>query len=190
MPDRSDGRKRREDIVTMTAQALLEQGMARTTTRDVARRLGIGAGLINHYFAFSDLRAAAFVHAVTTTMTPTDRADPTAVMDEFFAAAFAPALDGLWRLWVEATDLSGTDDPMRQALAQCTALALDGLTATIATGTAQGAWRIADAESTAIRLLALHEGLVGFVLSGLPAMPRDVATAHLQGVFDLHCRVG
>jgi AcrR family transcriptional regulator len=186
MTDRSDGKKRREEIVAATAHALLEQGFARTTTRDVARRLGIGAGLINHYFAFSDLRAAAFVRACATSTGPADSADAASAMEDFFAAAFDPALDGLWRLWVEAVELSGTDDAMRQALADCTAVALHGLTTTIALGTAQGAWRIADAEGTALRLLALHEGLVGFVLTGLPAMPRDVAAAHLRAVFNLH----
>ena len=187
MADRSDGKKRREDIIAMTAQALFEQGMARTTTRDVARRLGIGAGLINHYFAFSDLRAAAFVQVFSATMTPDQTADPALVMEEFFQYAFAPELDGLWRLWIEAVDLAGTDEAMRHALGHCATLAQDGLGATLARGTAQRAWQIADAPGTAERLIALHEGLLGFVLTGLPPMQRDRATAHLRGVFDLHC---
>ena len=186
MTERADGRKRRDQILAVTAQALLTQGLRATTTRDIAARIGAGAGLINHYFAFADLRAAAFIAAFQSATQPRSPGNARATLDDFFDFAFHPDADGLWRLWIEAVEMSVTDAALRKALATCTQQVLDELTGTIELGNVQGDWQVADAAAVALRLIALHEGLVGSLQSGLLQLTRANATAHLRAVFELH----
>jgi AcrR family transcriptional regulator len=183
---RSDGARRREAIVAATASALLEQGFALTTTRDVARRLDIGAGLINHYFQFADLRAEAFAQAFLSQLEPANPTNAAAAIEEFFTFAFHPDADGLWRLWIEAVDLSVRDAALRAALMDCNARLLQDLAAIISLGQRQGAWVIADPDSTAMRLIGLHAGLLGFILTGDPSLSRADAETHLRECFRLH----
>lgn len=186
MGERTDGQDRRAQILAVTAEALLEQGLRATTTRNIAGRIGVGAGLINHYFAFADLRAEAFVVAFRAATAQPDRADAKVALEEFFDFAFDPQADGLWRMWIEAVEMAATDPAMRRALAECSGVALTELTEVIAQGDGQGCWQVSDSGAVALRLMALHEGLIGLVLSGMLPLSRGDAAGHLRAVFALH----
>ena len=55
---RLSGQERRSQIVEGAYAVILEKGLAGTATRDVTRHLGVGSGLLHHYFTtWAELRA-------------------------------------------------------------------------------------------------------------------------------------
>lgn len=186
---------RREALVGATAALLIERGLAATRTRDVTARAGVGVGLLNHYFAWTELRALALGRVLLQTVAQVlpdapgdvDGGDPGARLEVFLRASFAEATDPFWRLWIEAVDAAMTD-PTVAAATETAALALHaGLAACLAEGAAAGLWSCADPEGAALRILAAQDGLSGFVLCGVPRIPRDMAEAQLRHVVALEC---
>ena len=116
---------RREALVAAALELLAEGGVAAATSRAIAGRAGVTAGLIRHHFATkADLTHAAF-GALMARMTEENRAvlagapqEPVARLARFVAAALtAPVVDagrfGLWAtfngvidgLWLEGCAL-------------------------------------------------------------------------------------
>lgn len=185
---------RRDALISAAAELLLERGLAFTRTRDVTARAGVGVGLLNHYFSWSELRAVAIGRALEAgvrELIPSDRPiAPSDAFDAFLASAFAENLDPLWRLWIEATDAAMTD-PGIAAQVEAAAWELHGrLAACLAAGAAVRAWRCADPDGAALRLLAAHDGFSGFILGGVPPVSRPEAERHLRHLAALECPRG
>lgn len=184
---------RREALIAATAALIAEQGPASVRTRDVTARAGVGVGLLNHYFSWSELRAAGLERVLTDALAgvlePSDSPDggPDAAIAAVLTGAFDPVHDPIWQVWIEAEDLARTDAALAGVLAEATGRAQAGLAHLIAAGVAQGLWSCPDPAATALRLLALHEGLLGFLMAGAPALDRAEATAHLAQAFALEC---
>ena len=166
---RMSGADRRRQIVEAATEALLKRGLALAATRDVTQAIGVGSGLLHHYFpSWADLRAEAVQTAVGREI------------DELKAlVANMPAFEALdrvadwmvededmrhWRLWLNAQDEAHRDDllagVMNAALRDWHRLIADLLVKVSEEGGAKGV----DVEAAAWRLAALMDGLAGAML--------------------------
>ncbi|MFN6979466.1 MAG: TetR family transcriptional regulator C-terminal domain-containing protein [Gemmobacter sp.] len=183
----------RDAILSATAVLLTEQGLGATRTRDVTARAGVSTGLLNHYFTWRALRAEALglalragLDAVLPEASGTP-ADPRGDLERLARGAFDEGADPLWRLWVEATEAAPGDPAVARVLAQATGELVARIADRLAQGARLGLWRCSDPQGAAFRLMALHDGLAGLILSGLPGLTRADATAHLATALSLEC---
>lgn len=179
-----------------TAELFSERGLGATRTRDVTARAGVSTGLLNHHFSWNQLRAEALGIALTTGLdnllpnTQPGVYDPRGDLDRLAESAFDDTADPLWRLWVEATEAAPTDTALAGVLAKATTELVDRIANRLQDGVTLGYWRCGDPRSAAFRLMALHDGLAGLVLSDLPGLTRADASAHLRVAFALECPRG
>ncbi|WP_211371753.1 TetR family transcriptional regulator C-terminal domain-containing protein [Marilutibacter maris] len=188
----SAGARGRERILEAATQVLMEQGLLAATTRAVTGLAGVGAGLLNHYFRWPELRATAWT-AIFDQVLPLQfggHDDPRAAMSHYLEQAFSADEHVFWRLWSEAVDLARSDAEMARALAATQQRAQADLTRVLAAGCREGAWTLVDAQATALRLGALYDGLAGLLISGATAMTGADARGHLRAAFELECRAG
>lgn len=177
---------RRERILIAAVKLLLEVGLSAATTRGVTERAGVGTGLLNHYYRWPELRAAAWSEIfkdVAQDQFPEDQ-DPTQVLERYFAEAFLPEARAYWQLWVEATDIARSDDAMQKAVTDMQAQMQAGLNQTLKKGVDRGNWQLADPKATALRLGALYDGLAGQLLAGT-GLDAPAAESHLRKAFEL-----
>ena len=153
----------------------------------------LSTGLLNHYFTWQALRAAALAQVLTVGLDAllpaaavSDPA-PRTVLDTLVQAAFSEAVDPLWRLWIEAVEAAPTDPAIADVLARANSAFVDRIAACLARGVELGVWRCPDPDGSAFRLGALHDGLVGMLLSGLPGLTRTAAITHLRTAHSLEC---
>ena len=173
---------RRTAILSAAADLIRENGVAAVRTRDVTTRAGVGIGLLNHYFKWGELRALAAAQALWAEIDRVvpDAPTPDRQLDVFLTRAFGEDADPLWRLWIEVTDLAMSDPDMARAAEGCAEGILDELAAILEQGAANGQWHCPAPRAAALRILAFHDGLVGFVLTGLPRVDRAEAAEHLK----------
>jgi AcrR family transcriptional regulator len=171
---------------------IAEEGLVAARTRAVTERSGVGVGLLNHYFRWSELRADAWSRIVTAAID--DAVDtslaPAAAMQRFFAHSFDAGAQRLWRLWIEAFDLAATDEPLARALESADARLLRRLAEMLEAGSREGAWALSDANGAALRLIALQDGLAMRVMGGSGASARlseRAAERHLRIAFAMEC---
>ena len=186
---RMPGADRSRQIVEAATEAVLRRGLALAATRDVTQAIGVGSGLLHHYFpSWAELRTEAVRLAVRREI------------DELKAlVADMPAVEALdrfadwmvededmrhWRLWLNAQDEAHRDDllagVMNAAMADWHRLIADLLVKVGEEGGAKGV----DVEAAAWRLAALMDGLAGAMLvrgsAVTPQMARDLMTAQLR----------
>ncbi len=180
---------RRTLILHATVDLLLENGLAATRTRAVTERSGVGTGLLNHYFRWSDLRAAAWKLIFDEVAKETFALDlpPDQVMEQYFAQAFVAEAERYWRLWLEATDLAKQDEAIAHVLGEAQARMDNALCSVLIAGNAVGLWALPNPEATATRLGALYDGLAGLLHSRSKRLTRPAAEAHLRHLFALEC---
>jgi AcrR family transcriptional regulator len=181
---------RREELVAAAAALIAERGLAAVRTRDVTARAGVGVGLLNHYFTWSELRAAALdrvLDAGRDRLLGLGAETYPARRDALLRAAFDEGNDPLWQVWVEAGEAARADPALAAVLERAMAAFVADVAALIAEGVAAGDWTCPDPGGAAIRLLALHDGLLGHLMSGVPALTREEAAAHLAHAFALEC---
>ena len=188
---RMSGADRRRQIVEAATEAVLQRGLALAATRDVTQAIGVGSGLLHHYFpSWADLRAEAVRLAVRREI------------DELKAiVADMPAIEALhriadwmvededmrhWRLWLNAQDEAHRDDllagVMNAALLDWHRLIAD-LLSKLGDGGAAGA----DAEPAAWRLAALMDGLAGAMLVKGSVLTREMARNLMKAQLHLEC---
>ncbi|WP_019956093.1 TetR/AcrR family transcriptional regulator [Yoonia vestfoldensis] len=173
---------RRAAILAAAADLIREKGVAAVRTRDVTARAGVGIGLLNHYFKWNELRALAAAQALWAEIDRVvpDAPAPDRQLDVFLSRAFGEDADPLWRLWIEVTDLAMSDPDMARAAEGCAEGMVNELAAILEQGAAGHLWHCPVPHAAALRILAFHDGLVGFVLTGLPKVERADAAAHLK----------
>ena len=157
--------QRREAIVAAALEVAVVKGLASTTVRDVAARMGTSSGLIHHYFASMDeVLAAAFERVATQDLGLSARlmaeaASPVAALRVFFRTYTPADKDWAFQLWLDAWA-----EAARRPAVQATSrrLNLDWqalLERTIVAGVDSGAFTCADPEGAAWRILSLLDGL-------------------------------
>ncbi|MDP5085450.1 MAG: TetR family transcriptional regulator C-terminal domain-containing protein [Yoonia sp.] len=173
---------RRSAILAAATDLIRENGVAAVRTRDVTTRAGVGIGLLNHYFKWGELRALAAAQALWAEIERVvpEAPAPDRQLDVFLARAFGEDADPLWRLWIEVTDLAMSDPDMARAAEGCAEGILNELAAILEQGAAKHYWQCPAPKAAALRILAFHDGLVGFVLTGLPKVERDEAAEHFK----------
>jgi AcrR family transcriptional regulator len=180
---------RRAAIFAAAKTLIRERRLSEVRTRDVTERAGVGIGLLNHYYRWQELRAEAAVAALEDEI---DRvfampAAPGAALSGFVNQAFTERSEPLWRLWIETTDAALSDEAMSKALAGCAVGLLERVTSTLEAGSRLEHWECPNPRASAMRILALHDGLAGFVLTGIPPLSRAEATAHLKAQVNHEC---
>jgi AcrR family transcriptional regulator len=183
---------RRKAIIEATGAVLLRRGLAAATTREVAAELGVGAGLLNHYFTWSQLRALALGDVLARDLDGLMPAEgkspaPAQTLSRFIDGAFAAQAEPIWRLWIEAIETAVSDAAVADVITAAARRLHLTLAAVIAAGHDAGDWRCPDANGAATRILAAHDGLVGFVISGVLLVDRSAARSHLTAVVALEC---
>ncbi|WP_439637616.1 TetR family transcriptional regulator C-terminal domain-containing protein [Oceanicaulis sp.] len=177
----------RDRIFQAAAEVIYEKGLAEAQTRMVTDRAKVGTGLLNHYFKWPDLRAAAWemiFQAVVQDLWRTGET-PRGAMDRFLDEAFASEARLFWKLWLEAERLAPGDAPIAEALGRIRVQMRDRVTALLQEGMVEQAWFLRDAAATAVRLEAMRDGLAGLILSADPDMSVSQATEHLKRLFEL-----
>ncbi len=174
---------RREEIIEATTRVLLRKGVSGATTRDVTAEIGVGVGLLSHYFSWAALRAAAFERIVRSDLERSliGRAhEPaTAVMTDLLTQAFETQFDPIWRIWIEASDLATTDAALAACVHDCSHLWQTGLRDLWARGASDKAWTCHDPDGASWRLMAMLYGLAGLALVPNAMLSRDAAAEHL-----------
>jgi AcrR family transcriptional regulator len=157
--------QRREEIINATVSVMLRKGMAATTARDVADRMGTSSGLIHHYFSsMDDLLAAAFDRAAGQDLEVTRNAmagsgSPLERLATFFATYTRAEQTWAFQLWLDAW-AEASRRPTVRATSQRLNVAWQRLLAdTINDGVASGQMTCTDAEGAAWRILSLLDGL-------------------------------
>jgi AcrR family transcriptional regulator len=157
--------QRREAIIDAALAVAEVKGLASTTVRDVAARMGTSSGLIHHYFAsMDDVLAAAFERvALQDLVASADQvagaSTPTEAMRAFFRSYTPADNDWAFQLWLDAW-AEAARRPALQATSRRLNLAWQELVAAvIRDGVADGSFRCADPSAAAWRILSLLDGL-------------------------------
>jgi AcrR family transcriptional regulator len=162
---RMEPARRRDAILDATVDVMLRKGMAATTVRDVATRMGTSSGLIHHYFTSMDaLLAAAFDRAAGADLAATRTAvaqgpDPTARLRRFFGSYARAEQDWAFQLWLDAWAEASRRPELQDTSRRINIAWQQLLAATIAEGVDLGAFACADPDGTAWRILSLLDGL-------------------------------
>jgi AcrR family transcriptional regulator len=157
--------QRRQAIVSAALDVMLAKGMAATTVREVAERMGTSSGLIHHYFAsMDDLLAAAFDRAASQDLDATVEAlavhgDPVERLRVFFATYARADQDWAFQLWLDAWS-EAARRPALQATSRRLNIAWQQvLVGCIQDGVRTGAAACPDPDGAAWRILSLLDGL-------------------------------
>ncbi|WP_421709690.1 TetR/AcrR family transcriptional regulator [Algihabitans sp.] len=183
------GADRRRQILEAATEAVLQRGLAQAATRDVTQAIGVGSGLLHHYFSsWAELRAEAVRLTVAQEVQ-----ELKALLSSLPArAALERMADWMvedddmrhWRLWLNALD-EAHRDPLLAEVMNAAMLEWHGLIADLLrrAGAEQGR-RSLDAEAAGWRLAAVMDGLAGALLvTGsvvTPPMARDAIRAQLR----------
>lgn len=182
MPDGDRKRIGAAMIRKAATEILLEVGLMAATTRAVTDRAQVGRGLLNHYFSWPELRASAWESIFTEVSAEqfSPGMPPDAALEHYLATGFHPQARVLWRLWLEATDLAGSDALMAETLKRVNLAMIGAMQECLANGARQGLWLVADPAGTALRISALYDGLAGLLLAGTADLTPSEAERHLR----------
>ena len=176
---RMSAEDRREAIIGATLEVMISKGLASTTVRDVAQRMGTSSGLIHHYFAsMDDLLAAAFDRAAgqdlqATRQAMADGENAVGKLGIFFASYTRAEQDWAFQLWLDAWAEAGRR-PAVQATSQRLNIAWQQvLVETILAGVAEGVMTCPDPEAAGWRILSLLDGLALQAVAHRVAIDRD-----------------
>lgn len=182
---------RREEIIEATARVLLRKGVSGATTRDVTAEIGVGVGLLSHYFGWFELRAIASQRILRTdldrSLISRTQESASVVLIDFVSQAFDAQYDPIWRVWIEASDLASTDPALAVCVQDCSHLWRTGLCDLLVRGVADGDWACADPEGASWRLMAMIYGLAAMTLVPNAMLSRVAATMHLGVVVSHEC---
>lgn len=175
--------QRREAIVAAALDVAVVKGLASTTVRDVAARMGTSSGLIHHYFAsMDDVLAAAFELVATQDLGISERLmaeAPTAVEAlRVFFRTYTPAdKDWAFQLWLDAW-AEAARRPAVQATSRRLNLEWQALLErTIRDGVASGSFTCGDPDGAAWRILSLLDGLALQVVAHGTTISREDVVA-------------
>jgi AcrR family transcriptional regulator len=170
---------RRAAIVAAALDVMLDKGIAATTVRDVAQRMGTSSGLIHHYFAsMDDLLAAAFGTAASQDLDATKRAmaqagDPVEGLAVFFASYARAEQDWAFQLWLDAWAEAARRPALQDTSRRLNVAWQQLLETCIRDGVEQGRLACADPEGAAWRILSLLDGLALQAIAHRVPIDRD-----------------
>jgi AcrR family transcriptional regulator len=189
LPNEGPQDGRRNAIIGATIDVLLESGLLAARTRDVTNRSGVGTGLLNHYFRWSELRAIAWAAIMETAISEQFdlEIDVEVSIEHYLGSSFSDESRSIWQLWLEALDLAQNDPPIAEALLAAQEQLENSLRLILERGCLEKCWTLPDPAGTATRMIALHDGLAGLLLSSVTPLSPEKATAHFRRAFELEC---
>lgn len=163
---KKDAEDRREDILGATLELIEEKGIDQVRGADLAKRVGVSAGLIFYHFAnLETLIIAAVAHAADRDLRRLDgvladsgadvAARLRAVLYEYRPTGTAFG----WRLWIESWSASLRNADLRQVVSALDVRWREVITALIDEGVASGTFVCPDSGGAAWRLTSLLDGL-------------------------------
>ncbi|MEM6550495.1 MAG: TetR family transcriptional regulator C-terminal domain-containing protein [Pseudomonadota bacterium] len=180
---------RRRQLLEATIEVILENGLARASTRDVTRALGVGSGLLHHYFAsWSEMRAEAVRLAAEREIDDLKgaiRGKPALEALDYLAEWMVEDDDMRhWRLWLNAQDEAHRDDHLAEVMNAAIAAWQALIAALFARLAAEGRLGDREVEGAAVRLAAVIDGLAGTMLvrgaATSPEMARDLIKVQIR----------
>ena len=174
---------RRDAIITATVEVMLDKGMAATTVRDVAERMGTSSGLIHHYFtSMDDLLAAAFERAAQQDLTSTREAlaDCSGTVERlatFFTTYARAEQDWAFQLWLDAWAEAGRRPAVRETSQRLNVAWQQLLVEIVRCGVSEGAMTCADPDGSAWRMLSLLDGLALQTVAHPGTVPRNAVVS-------------
>jgi AcrR family transcriptional regulator len=171
--------ERRATIIDAALAVARVKGLATTTVRDVAARMGTSSGLIHHYFDSMDDVLAEVFERVAAEDLEQSRAemattpDPTAALATFVRTYTPIDRDWSFQLWLDAW-AEAARRPRLQATSQRLNLAWVALLEdTIRSGLASGQFTSPDPTGAAWRILSILDGLALQVVAHPGVIARD-----------------
>jgi AcrR family transcriptional regulator len=170
-------------IVSAALEVMLHKGIAATTVRDVAERMGTSSGLIHHYFAsMDDLLAAAFDQAATQDLQATVDAvaawdDPVVRLRVFFHAYASVDQDVAFQLWLDAWAEAARRPALQATSRRINTAWQQVIVGCIRDGVADGVMVCADPDGAGWRILSLIDGLALQAVAHRAPIDRAVISA-------------
>jgi AcrR family transcriptional regulator len=174
---------RRAAIVAATVDVARRKGLASTTVRDVAARMGTSSGLIHHYFgSMDDVLAAAFelVARRDLELSAQEMAEASSPVDalRIFFRTYTPAdKDWAFQMWLDAWAEAGRRPAVRTTSRRLNLEWQALLERTIRDGVADGSVSCTDPAGAAWRILSLLDGLALQVVAHATTISRAEVVA-------------
>jgi AcrR family transcriptional regulator len=160
-----DPAERRQEIVAAASRIAVGEGLERVTAKRIAQELGVVPGLINHYFgSVDDLVAAAFGHAAGAERAllfgaASEGGAPRDELKRLLAGFLHADRDPVSLLWLDAWQASRRRPALLAEVVQQMEADTARLTELITRGVEAGHFSAVDAAPTALRIMALIDGL-------------------------------
>lgn len=158
--------ERRNDILEVTCQVVIERGFAGTRISDVAKRLDVSSSLIHYHFDSKEqLLAEAFAHYAQIDLAEMEGevgGAPTALaqLDRVIQNMVPEGSDDVeWMLWIDGWGEALRNPMMKKISQQLDEQTSDMLERVLEAGLESGEFVCASPKATAIRLTALVDGL-------------------------------
>jgi len=175
---RLSGEQRRAQIVESACKVILQKGLAGTATRDVTRELGVGSGLLHHYFAtWAELRAE-----VVRTFISAEIAELEALLSDAETEDLLRHLVDwmvsdpdfrFWGLWLDAIEEARRDADLA-AIVEDGYLRWHSAIEGVITRTVDAGHGVCENPSnSAWRISALIDGLMGMLVLGKTPLTQD-----------------
>jgi AcrR family transcriptional regulator len=181
--------ERRNDILEVTCQVVIERGFAGTRISDVAKRLDVSSSLIHYHFDSKEqLLAEAFAHYAQIDLADMEGevgAEPTATaqLDRLIQNMVPEGSDDVeWMLWIDGWGEALRNPMMKKISQQLDEQTSDMLERVLETGVASGEFLCSSPKSTAIRLTALVDGLAVQFAAHDGMMDRSQLIEHVRTV--------
>ena len=156
---------RRAAIVSATVDVARQKGLASTTVRDVAARMGTSSGLIHHYFGSMDEVLAAAFELVAegdlalSAREMTEADSPVEALQVFFRTYTPADKDWAFQMWLDAWAEAGRRPAVRATSRRLNLEWQALLERTIIEGVRAGVFTCPDPAGAAWRILSLLDGL-------------------------------
>ena len=158
--------ERRNEILEVTCQVVIERGFAGTRISDVAKRLEVSSSLIHYHFDSKEqLLAEAFAHYAQNDLAEMEGeivSAPTAIaqLDRLIQNMVPEGSDDLeWMLWIDGWGEALRNPMMKKISQQLDEQTTDLLERVLQAGVESGEFSSVSPQSSAIRLTALVDGL-------------------------------
>jgi AcrR family transcriptional regulator len=178
-----DPEERRRRILAAAVEVLIERGFAGTRVADIATVAGTSPALIVYHFGSLDGVLAEAVRSVeddffddyARLVPPGADAVERLRLTGVIGADVGPAV-GNWVLWMEIWVRALRDEGTRAIRQSMDARWRGHICEVLEAGVAEGVFTCADPEASAVRLVAVLDGLAVQVSLGDPAVPEDRMT--------------
>lgn len=191
---RMPGQERRAQIVEGAYSVILEKGLAGTATRDVTRELGVGSGLLHHYFSsWAELRAEVVKTFIAKEIAALNDAlshdAPDEVFGHFVNWMVSDPEFRFWRLWLDAIEEARRDPELADIVQDGYMQWHASIVALIDRAADKDLGNSIKPQHVAWRISALVDGLMGMLVFGRTHLTGDFVKDLLHEQINLElCR--